>query len=44
MIDVTVIVPIYNSEKYLSKCLDSLVNQDYPKDKYEISNDVWNWF
>lgn len=27
MIKVSVIVPIYNVEKYLSKCLDSIVNQ-----------------
>ena len=26
-IKVSVIVPIYNVEKYLRKCLDSLVNQ-----------------
>ena len=36
MIDVTVIVPIYNVEKYLEKCLDSLVEQDYDKEKIEI--------
>lgn len=31
---ISVIVPVYNVEKYLSRCLDSLLNQDY-KD-YEI--------
>ena len=27
MIKVSVIVPVYNTEKYLNRCLDSLVNQ-----------------
>lgn len=26
---ISVIVPIYNVEKYLKKCLDSIINQDY---------------
>ena len=26
--DVSVILPVYNVEKYLRRCLDSLVNQD----------------
>lgn len=26
---ISVIVPIYNSEKYLGKCIDSLINQSY---------------
>ena len=26
---ISVIIPIYNVEKYLSKCLDSVINQDY---------------
>lgn len=27
--DVTVVLPIYNVEKYISKCLDSLLKQTY---------------
>ena len=26
---ITVVVPIYNVEKYIKQCLDSLVNQTY---------------
>ncbi|WP_324735078.1 glycosyltransferase family 2 protein [Thermococcus sp. SY098] len=33
---VTVIIPAYNEERYIRKCLEAWVNQDYPKDKYEI--------
>lgn len=33
-VNVSVIVPVYNVEKYLDKCLNSLVNQDF--DNYEI--------
>jgi len=33
---VTVIVPSYNEEKYIKKCLEGWVNQNYPKDRYEI--------
>lgn len=32
----SVIVPIYKVELYLSKCVDSLLNQDLPKEDYEI--------
>lgn len=31
---VSVIVPVYNTEKYLKKCMDSLLNQNF--DDYEI--------
>jgi glycosyltransferase involved in cell wall biosynthesis len=30
------IVPCYNSEKFICKCLDSLYNQDIPETNYEI--------
>jgi glycosyltransferase involved in cell wall biosynthesis len=32
----SILVPVYNVEKYLSKCLDSLLDQDIPTDEYEI--------
>ncbi len=32
----SIIVPLYNSEKYLPKCLTSLENQDIPREDYEI--------
>lgn len=31
---VSIIIPVYNIEKYLSKCVDSLIAQEYPN--YEI--------
>lgn len=33
---VSVVLPIKNEEKYIIDCLNSLVYQDYPKDRYEI--------
>ena len=32
----SVIVPVYNVEQYLPKCLDSLLDQDLSRDEYEI--------
>ncbi len=32
----SVIIPLYNSEKYISECLDSLINQNISKDEFEI--------
>lgn len=36
---VTVIVPVYNAEKYLTSCLDSLVNQTYRNLEILLIND-----
>ncbi|MDE1383153.1 MULTISPECIES: glycosyltransferase [Bacillus] len=36
MFKITVAVPCYNSERYISRCIDSLVNQSMPADEYEI--------
>ena len=32
----TVVVPCYNVENYLCRCLDSLVHQDIPESDYEV--------
>lgn len=36
MIRLSIIIPFYNVEKYISQCLDSVVNQDLPLSDYEI--------
>ena len=33
---VSIIIPCYNEEKYIKSCLDSLIANDYPKEKVEI--------
>lgn len=33
---VTVIVPVRNEERYVERCLSRLLDQDYPKDRFEI--------
>lgn len=32
---VSVVMPVYNEEKYIEKCVDSLLLQDYPKEQME---------
>ena len=36
MMKLSIIVPVYNVSKYLSKCLDSLICQDIDNEDYEI--------
>jgi len=35
-IEISVISPAFNSRQYIGKCLESLCNQDYPREKYEV--------
>lgn len=37
--DITIIVPVYNVEKYISKCLDSILNQTYKNFEVWVVND-----
>lgn len=39
MINVSVIVPVYNAEKYLKKCVESLVNQTLKDIEFILVND-----
>ena len=33
---ISIVVPLYNEEKYIAGCIDSILKQDYPKDDLEI--------
>ncbi len=35
-IKVSIIIPCRDEEKYIEKCLDSIITNDYPKDKMEV--------
>lgn len=32
---ISVVVPVYNEEKYIANCIESMLGQDYPQDKME---------
>ena len=34
-VEVSVIIPVYNEEKYIEKCINSLIDQNYPREKME---------
>ena len=34
-----IIIPVYNTEKYLEKCLDSIINQSYQNMEIIVVND-----
>ena len=36
---ISIVVPVYNVEKYLSRCLETLLNQTYPKLEIILVND-----
>lgn len=36
MLKLSIIIPVYNVEKYIRKCIESCLDQDLPKDEYEI--------
>jgi glycosyltransferase involved in cell wall biosynthesis len=36
MVRLSIVVPVYNVEKYLERCIDSLYNQDIPTNEYEV--------
>ena len=39
MSEISVIIPVYNSEKYIKKCLDSLLNQTFKNFEIICVND-----
>ena len=39
MVDVSVIIPVYNVEKYIKRCLDSLVNQTLENIEFILVDD-----
>ena len=36
MVSFSIVIPVYNVQDCLARCVDSVVNQDYPKDKLQV--------
>lgn len=36
MIRLSIIIPFFNVEKYIAECLESVFNQDFPEEEYEV--------
>ncbi|HEY2431610.1 MAG TPA: glycosyltransferase [Vicinamibacterales bacterium] len=34
--DISVVVPFHNEQAYITRCVEALLSQDYPRDRYEI--------
>ena len=34
--DISIVIPVYNCEKYIDECLESIINQTYTFDKIQI--------
>ncbi len=35
-IDISVVIPLLNEERYVGDCIESLLSQTYPKDRFEV--------
>jgi len=36
VVDISVVVPVFNAERYLERCIQALLSQAYSKDSYEV--------
>ncbi|MFP4111740.1 MAG: glycosyltransferase family 2 protein [Candidatus Woesearchaeota archaeon] len=37
---ISVVIPAYNEEKYISRCLDSLIEQNHPSTEVIVVNNL----
>lgn len=35
-IDISVVIPVYNAEPYIKRCIEGLLAQDFPRDRFEV--------